>query len=418
MFTREGASKILLSAYACEPNRGSEPGVGWHWAVELARLGHKVWVLTRANNRSVIEAEFSQGAQPANLFFLYYDLPTWTRRWKKGGRGVHLYYLLWQWGAYLLAQKRHKEIQFDLVHHITFVSIRQPSFMGNLDIPFIFGPVAGGERAPWRLRFGYGPRGFMLDALRDVANLLIKFDPLMCRTFKQATKIYVTSEQTCTLIPCKYRHKASVQMAIGVDEKLTNSPLQLPIAVPVSEEKILRILYVGQFLYLKGMHLGLPAFAKLLENGVSARLTLVGNGPDEKRWRKLAEKLGVSNLVDWIPWVSQLQLSTIYNQHDVFLFPSLHDSGGMVVLEAITHGLPVICLKLGGPGQIVDDSCGVAIPVISDSRRSIAEKIKGALKTLNDEIKHAKLSVGARKRAQKLTWASRVASIYLKSGET
>ena len=49
--------KILLSAYACEPNKGSEPGVGWHWALELGYLGHDVWVLTRANNRPAIEAE-------------------------------------------------------------------------------------------------------------------------------------------------------------------------------------------------------------------------------------------------------------------------------------------------------------------------------------------------------------------------
>lgn len=42
--------KLLLSAYACELNTGSEPGVGWHWAAEVTRLGHEVWVLTRADN--------------------------------------------------------------------------------------------------------------------------------------------------------------------------------------------------------------------------------------------------------------------------------------------------------------------------------------------------------------------------------
>ena len=49
--------KVLLSAYACEPNKGSEPGVGWNWAIEIARLGHKVWVLTRANNQPSIDSE-------------------------------------------------------------------------------------------------------------------------------------------------------------------------------------------------------------------------------------------------------------------------------------------------------------------------------------------------------------------------
>ena len=77
-------------------------------------------------------------------------------------------------GAYQVAKQTHFKIQFDCVHHVTFVSVRQPSFMGNLGIPFIFGPVAGGESAPWRLRFGYGLRGLVLDGLRDLLNFMIK----------------------------------------------------------------------------------------------------------------------------------------------------------------------------------------------------------------------------------------------------
>ena len=112
--------KILLSAYACEPGKGSEPGVGWHWALELARLGHEVWVLTRAKNRPAVEAELVKMPHKANLHFLYYDLPAWARWWKKGSRGIHLYYVLWQWGAYRLATQVHPRERFDIVHHITF----------------------------------------------------------------------------------------------------------------------------------------------------------------------------------------------------------------------------------------------------------------------------------------------------------
>ena len=47
--------KILLSAYACEPNKGSEPEVGWKWATTLPRLGHEVYVVTRSNNKENIQ---------------------------------------------------------------------------------------------------------------------------------------------------------------------------------------------------------------------------------------------------------------------------------------------------------------------------------------------------------------------------
>ncbi|HZF26454.1 MAG TPA: hypothetical protein VEZ88_09350, partial [Steroidobacteraceae bacterium] len=110
--------RVLLSAYACEPARGSEPGIGWNWARHLAEAGNEVCVLTRANNRMAIESSL-RNDPVRRLRFAYYDLPGWARWWKRGGRGVHLYYLLWQWGAFRFARRLHRARAFDVVHHIT-----------------------------------------------------------------------------------------------------------------------------------------------------------------------------------------------------------------------------------------------------------------------------------------------------------
>ena len=97
--------KVLLSAYACEPNKGSEPGIGWHWVLEVTRLGHDVWVLTRANNRETIER-----ASPGlpNLHIVYHDPPAWVARLKKKGPFLQLYYAWWQWSAYRRARQLHQ----------------------------------------------------------------------------------------------------------------------------------------------------------------------------------------------------------------------------------------------------------------------------------------------------------------------
>jgi glycosyltransferase involved in cell wall biosynthesis len=404
--------KILLSAYACEPNMGSEPGVGWSWALELARLGYEVSVLTRASNRATIEAELVKSASITNLNFLYYDLPLWARWWKKGKRGIHLYYFLWQWGAYLLAKKVHKSERFDKVHHITFVNIRQPSFMGNLGIPFVFGPVAGGERTPWRLRMNYGWRGWIRDGLRDLANLLVKVDPLARRTFKQAERIYVTSAQTLSLLPRKYRHKAIIQLAIGFNPSEMLKMSEKPPLDPFNKGDF-KVLFVGNLLYLKGMHLGIPAFAHLLKKRPEARLTLVGRGPDGERWRTLAEKLGVGNRIDWVPWLDRGELPTIYASHDVLLFPSLHDSGGMVVLEAMAYGLPVVCLDLGGPGQTVEKTCGFKVKVDDlNEEYAIRALADGLIKLAKDSTFLCRLSEGAIHRAEEFRWSATVGRVY------
>ena len=208
--------KILLSAYACEPGKGSEPGIGWNWALGLARAGHEVWVLTRANNRPAIERALAAIA-PMSLHFVYYDLPAWARWWKRGGRGVRTYYLLWQWGAYRQARRLCRAIRFDLVHHLTFGVFRHPSFMGRLGLPFVFGPVGGGETAPRALRRTFPLRGYLADAARDAANWLVRIDPLMASVYRRAALTLCKTAETLERVPGRYRDKCRVVLEVGTD---------------------------------------------------------------------------------------------------------------------------------------------------------------------------------------------------------
>lgn len=401
--------KILLSAYACEPYKGSEPSVGWNWSRELAKLNHEVWVLTRTNNKKIINHYYSKNPKPEKLIFIYYDLPQWAKWWKKGQTGIRFYYLLWQWFAYIFIKNIHEKENFDCVHHVTFVSIRQPSFMGRLGIPFIFGPVAGGESAPWRLRFSYDIRGIIIDTIRDISNFLIKIDPLMLATFKQADKIFVTSNQTKKLIPKKYQQKTQIQMAIG----LNINDFKSDLSNQNKKTEAFKLLFMGRFLYWKGMDIGIQAFALFLKTVPTARLTMVGMGREEKKWKKLTEKLGINGQVDWIPWVARDHISDLFARHDIFLFPSLHDSGGMVVLESIAHGLPVICTDIGGPGIIVDDSCGVKISTQGETPNTIIKKIVIELIAYkNNNALKQNLSVGGSVRVETFYWNKIIKKIH------
>ncbi len=106
--------------------------------MELGASGrrfHEVWVVTRANNRAAIEGELT--ATVPGLHIVYHDLPRWARWWKRGHRGIHLYYLLWQFTALRVARRLHQEVGFDIGHQVTFVSFRYPSFLAWLGIPFV-----------------------------------------------------------------------------------------------------------------------------------------------------------------------------------------------------------------------------------------------------------------------------------------
>lgn len=403
--------KILLSAYACEPDAGSEPGIGWHWAKELTRLGHEVWVVTSARHRPAIEAELSVRPR-SNPRFRYYTLPAWPVTGSGEFRGMHLHYLIWQWRASRMARRLHREIGFDRVHHITFGAIRQPSFMGNMGVPFVFGPVGGGERAPWRLRRGTGWRGLAWDAVRDISNFLVRVDPFMRRTFRQAEAIYVTTHESRAVVPRRWRANTQVRPAIGIDGPL------MDFVPPVRRAGGgLRVLYVGRFLYWKGMHLGLRAFKQLREQFPGATLTLVGGGAEEKRWRRIGGALGIDGAIAWLPWATREKLAGIYARHDVLLFPSLHDSGGIAVLEAMAHGLPVVCLDLGGPAVTVDDTGGRVIRTKGKTRSQVERGLAEAMVALQeDPALLERLSRGAQRRSQAFSWGKQVEGVYSAPG--
>ncbi|HKA38128.1 MAG TPA: glycosyltransferase family 4 protein [Burkholderiales bacterium] len=347
--------RILLSAYACEPHLGSEPGVGWHWATRLARAGHEVRVLTRANNRESIERALATEPVP-NLNFAYYDLPQWMRRWKNhAGLAARLYYLAWQWGAYKVARRLCSEFRFDVAHHITFGVFRHPSFMAFLGLPFVFGPVGGGETAPRELRRTFPLRGVVIDLVRDLANWVVRVDPLMAAMFRRSAATLCKTSETLQSIPPQFHDKCLVQVELGTDEHAARA------VEDARRPGSFRVLHVGRLVYWKGLHLGLMAFAEFRRSHPDARMTVIGRGPDGEWLRALAVKLGVHDVVDWVPHLERAAVMRSYSEHDAFLFPSLHDSSGNVVLEALSRGLPVVCLDAGGPAVLVGASCGFKV---------------------------------------------------------
>lgn len=400
--------RILLSAFACDPDKGSEFAVGWNWAMSLVRVGHEVVVLTCSEARPAIERAMQRMPRDLRLRCEYFDVPK-PFRWRARGP-LHLHAALWQWLAVKFARELHKREQFDCVHHVTYAGLRIPSFMGRLGIPFVFGPVGGGESAPWRLRWGYSPHGLIYDAMRDVANVVVRFTPFMTDTFARAERIYVTSSETLRLLPRRFRDKAQVELAIGTEESEVASCRVLPARPP--SNGCFRVLYAGRFVDYKGMHLGLPAFARLVEAVPNARLTMAGEGPMKCRWQKLARELGIAANVDWLPWQGHEAMAKLYADHDVLLFAAMHDTGGMVVLEAMSHGLPVVCLKLGGPATLVNASCGFAVDTDGKSASQVIAEMGDALIRLAHESTRLPLATGARQRCRDFSWREKVIRVH------
>lgn len=396
-------AKILLSAYACEPNRGSEPGVGWHWAIEIAKRGHEVIVLTRKNNKDVISKE---SGIPDNVSFLYYDLPDKLMFLKKVF-GVQVYYFLWQIGIYFFVKKRIKQLHIDFIHHITFVAIRKYSFLCFLGVPFYYGPLGGGENCPKVLLKDVSFKNKLKEFVRNQLNKLVRFNPLSNLIFKQSRKIFATTEQSLFYINQTFQHKTILKPAIGIQL------LDKSNSITVQSAPEIKLLYVGQFLYWKGLQLCFDALKELADENINFKLTLVGKGSEQNSLKEKIKNLNLESQVEWINWLPQEQLAQVYAQNDLFLFPSLHDSGGMVVLEAMSEGLPVITLDIGGPGIFVNEKVGSKIPVLHRSYHQVVTDYAKAIKELaQNRTLLSEKATNAKNHVEEFSWTKTIDNAY------
>jgi len=391
--------KVLVSAYACEPHKGSEPGVGWNWVKQIARF-HEVWVITRANNRKVIEAALAKNPQP-NLHFAYVDLPKWMRFWKRGQRGVHLYYYLWQFAAYKKARILMKKGPFDLGHHITFVNDWMPTFLCLLSLPYIWGPIGSHPKIP--TQFIPNMKALILEKTRSLLHFLIRsFDPFFYLSAKRAKLIIGINQGVLRHFPLNIlaEDEFAVLPAIGIEKELIKS--NLTSFSKKSNLETIKILSVGHLIYIKGFHLAIQAFARFNKNCPNSEFIIIGDGMERKRLEKLCEKLRIKEKVKFIGNISRNKVLDWMRKADFFLYPSF-EGGGMVVLEAMACGKPIVCLDFGGPGEFVTPKCGIKVKVRTPEQ--VVNDLASALKrlALDNDLRY-KLSQGAKKRAMDFSW--------------
>jgi len=390
--------KVLVAAYACEPDQGSEPGVGWHWVEEISRE-HDAWVITKKNNRESIDRQLAE--QPnANLHFEYVEVPKWASFWKKKQRGVRTYYYLWQFAALLKAKQLNHSVAFDLGHHVTFVNDWLWTFFALMPLPYVWGPVGSHPKAPAKLLPDVRSRRF--DRLRFSFQVMMRcIDPLYWVSMFRASKILAINEQTASVFPLGVfaKDKIEVHPAIAV-EHLNDLP-----EVKKSADKF-RVLFVGRFIPIKGAHLAIDAFALLAKQQKDCFFTLVGEGAELTRLQQQVKNLGLQDSVEFIDWLPREQAIKLMAQADVFLFPSM-EGGGMVVLEAMALGVPVVCLDFGGPAAVVDDHCGFKVE-IGQQKETTEALAKALIQLKTDEKLKKLLSDGAIKKVElELLWQAK-----------
>jgi glycosyltransferase involved in cell wall biosynthesis len=398
--------KLLISTYACAPHHGSEHGVGWNWTTEACRQGHAVWALASPVNRDAILAACQADPALAGIHWIFPEVPGWRLRQGQEPRWERSYNLLWQLAALRAARALVRDQAFDLVHHLTWGGVRAPTFLGHLGVPLVIGPLGGGESSPPSLRAGLGLRGRITETIRELSNLTIRLNPVVRDGLTRASLILVRTADTARLLTPSMRAKSIRFSEISLPEGAIGQPRRASPGAP-------KLLFVGRLIYWKGAHIALRTLAELRRHIPGATLTIVGKGPELPRLSREAARLGVAGAVTFTPWLAREALTGVYDSHDLFLFPSLHDSSGTVVLEALARGLPVICTDSGGPAVIAGPQSGIAVRAGGRDTKAFATAMADATAELwNDPARYEAASAAAVARARQFILRDRVAQFF------
>lgn len=386
--------KIVVSAYACEPGLGSEIGVGWHWIWEMSRY-FEVWVLTRESNRATIERWLEENSLYSDVHFLYYDLPKWARFWKKGLRGVHLYYYLWQRLSNSIVKQTMLENEIEIFHHLTYGNaLWKVSSYGQKQC-FIWGPVGGLETIPTEYSRHYGFKSRFMEWVRRIAVATINRNRSFMHRCSNASLILCKTNVTLKKIPIEQRRKAVLFSDVAGKETKKSPSIN-------REREYVSYLMVGRLDAWRGFDLAIESFARARNEYPNIHLNIIGKGRDEKRLRTLIAKKKLGKMVSLCGKVSQSEYEKMLDDTDVFINTSLKEGGVTVSYDSVSKGKPQIDLDTTGYTRLLQNCGAIVIP--QGGREEVIQCITKSLLLLTNPEERMKLSREAFEKKITLTW--------------
>lgn len=391
---------ILINAYACSPNMGSEPGMAWNWCVNLAKYC-ELHIITEGEFRNKIEEVLPTLPQGKNMYFYYNPVSEEIRRmcWNQGDWRFYKFYKEWQWKTYLIAKDICKHTHIDVLHQLNMIGFREPGYLWKIeDIPFIWGPVDAKESFPIAYLDGAGLKTKLFMWLK---NTITKFQ------LRYSRRVHLATKRAAFVISASSNSQLSFKKYFNIDSPLLNETgcyVQDHPIIDKSDKDFFDVLWVGKLDFRKQLGLAIRSIAETKNKNI--RLHIVGGG-NKSSYLILSKILGIEQQCIWHGAVSHTEVQEIMQNSDLFFFTSVAEGTPHVVLEAIANNLPVLCFNTCGQGDSVNSNVGIKIE-LSNPEMSIKEfsrilnKLEGNRLLLQNTVQNCKF------RQVELSWDKKI----------
>lgn len=391
---------ILINAYACSPNMGSEPGMAWNWCVNLAKHC-ELHIITEGEFQEKIEQVVPTLPQGRNMHFYYNPVSEEIRRmcWNQGDWRFYKFYREWQWKTYLIAKNICQQTHIDILHQLNMIGFREPGYLWKIENkPFIWGPVDAKEKFPVAYLQGASLKAQLFIRLKNFLTGL---------QLRYASRVHQAARRASFIVSASSESQRSFQKYFGIISPLINETGCYPHSTewpptPTRKETF-DLLWVGKMDFRKQLSLAIQTLAKL--NQPNIRLHIVGGG-NALPYQQEAEVLKVNERCIWHGAVSHEEVQRLMKEADIFFFTSVAEGTPHVVLEAIGNSLPIVCFDVCGQGDSVNEKVGIKIP-LSNPQKSVDDFAKEIAYLYENPAMLQQLAGGCKERQKELSWESK-----------
>lgn len=388
----------LISAYSVNPYKGSEDSIGWNWVLQYERNykeGDRIILLTKKFN----EKDTRKGLKEFNIQhveLIIVDVPdalNWFR--EKHSAFHHMYYILWQHWAWLWV--KHSGIHFDVIHHVTMNDYRIPSEMYKAKgAKVIWGPMGGAQVTPRPLKVY--EKNQWVASFREFVNKSCSWNPFYKKALRAYYKIYCINNETQNQISRIIGKDVPLMPELALRDEYKNLPIQK------RNNDILKIVFVGRLIGKKGIAFLVDALS-LMPTDMDWELLIFGDGDDRALIEKQIADSGIGKNVKLMGNRPLNQIAEAYQQADVFVLPSLRETSGNVLLEAMAYAVPIVAFDTSFCRLLKEVNSGVFVNT-EQALEGIKEDWCKAIITLGQDKELAKqMGLNGYKYVNsKLTW--------------
>lgn len=397
----------LISAYSVNPYNGSEDGVGWNWVLQYEKNykeGDTIVLLTKKYNENAVRKGLKEyGIKHVQLEIV--DVPkclNWFR--EKYSVFHHMYYILWQHWAWLWVKK--SKLEFDVIHHVTMGDYRVLGEMYKCKTAYtIFGPVGGAQVTPKALRCYEGNK--FAANFRAFINWSININPIYARKLRQYDKVIASNNETYKQLSKIKKNGLMKEVELGLPEKacwneITNE----------QEANIGRLLFVGRLIHKKGIGFLMDVIERLPKENLYI-LEIYGDGPCRTMLKNWIKKNNLEKNVILHGNKPHNEVTKSYKKSDIFLLTSLRETGGTVLLEAMSYGLPIIAFDTSFCSDLKEEKCGIFINTNQNLEKIRKEYTEAIIKLFKDKEMRDSLGKNGYYYVNKnLIWKEKFEHIY------